>query len=243
LRANARYSLYLYRRRRRIRHPDLSEADSSIKLDMNSNSGTLLLAFGGLNRMIGIPPFEFLSLTGGLPVKRMFVRDRREAWYHRGLPQHGGSLEEVTDSLRELISTHGVERLVVAGNSAGGYAALLFGALLGAETVLSFAPQTTIDANVLASMGDHRWDDYLRAFRPDPQWTDLAVALPKVTNASTQFRIYFDDSLSVDRQHAERLRGLEGVRLYRFGRGSHYLVRELRDSGALARIIEGAVGE
>ena len=39
-----------------------------------------------------------------------------------------------------------------------GYAALLFGTLLGAEEVLCFAPQTVLDLDILADMGDHRWD-------------------------------------------------------------------------------------
>jgi pimeloyl-ACP methyl ester carboxylesterase len=232
-----RYLFNRYRRRSRLRHPDMSLEDNSIKLDMESDSRTLLLAFGGLNRVIGIPPFEFLSLTGELPVKRMFVRDRRQAWYHRGIPQHGETLDEVTESLRRLIASHGVERLVVAGNSAGGYAALLLGTLLEADTVLSFAPQTTIDMPTLKEMGDHRWDDHLRALTPDERWVDLAAALPRLRRADTRYQVYFDESLAQDRRHAERLIGLAGLRLYRFGRGSHYLVRALRDCGALERIL------
>jgi pimeloyl-ACP methyl ester carboxylesterase len=212
---------------------------------MASESGTLLLAFGGLNRRIGIPPFEFLSLTGEIPVKRMFVRDQAQAWYHRGIAGHGSSLVEVGESLRELIAAHDVERLVVTGNSAGGYAALAFGTLLGAETVLCFAPQTTIDLAALHAMGDHRWDDNLRPLAAagvlDPQWIDLREALAPARIADTRYEVYFDESLPTDRLHAERLLGLDGVRLYRFGRGSHHLVRTLRDAGALERILRRAI--
>jgi pimeloyl-ACP methyl ester carboxylesterase len=238
-----RYAKYRYRRWSRLRTAGKAgEQDNSIKLDMGSDSRTLLIAFGGLNRLIGIPPFEFLSLTGELPVKRMFVRDQREAWYHRGIPQHGRSIEEIADSLGRLISEHRVERLVVAGNSAGGYAALLFGTLLGAETVLSFAPQTTLDLDTLAQIGDHRWDEHLRPLKLEPRWVDLGAALPDARRAETRYQVYFDDSLPIDRLHAERLLGLDGLRLYRFGRGAHYLVRSLRDSGALGRIVRGALG-
>jgi pimeloyl-ACP methyl ester carboxylesterase len=212
---------------------------------MGSDSRTLLLAFGGLQGRIGMPPFEFLRLTGQFPVKRLFVRDVRQAWYHRGTPEHGESIEAVAESLGELISSHGVERLVTAGNSAGGYAALLFGALLGADTALCFAPQTTLDPAALAQIGDHRWDETLLplvdAGAIEDRWADLAVAIPASSRAGTRYNVYFDDSLLVDRLHAERLVGLEGLRLYRFGEGRHHLVRALRESGALERILRTAL--
>jgi hypothetical protein len=94
------------------------ERRPTLKLGMRGSSSTLLLAFGGLNRRIGMPPFEFLTLTGDLPVKRMFLRDHRGSWYHEGLPRRGDTLTAVADSLRAEISKLGVQRLVVAGNSA-----------------------------------------------------------------------------------------------------------------------------
>jgi hypothetical protein len=67
------------------------------------------------------------------------------------------------------------------------------------------------------------------------------VALPRASRGETRFHVFFDDSLSVDRLHAERLLGLEGLRLYRFGRGRHHLVRALREVGALERILRTAL--
>ncbi len=224
---------------------DLMDPDAPIGLDMASASGTLLLAFGGLVGQIGIPPFEFFSLTAQVPVKRLFVRDLHQAWYHRGIPGHGSDLPQVADALRPLLAEQGVERLVVAGASAGGYAALLFGTLLGAEEVLCFAPQTVLDLDILADMGDHRWDWRLglqtEAGAVDARFTDLRRVIPAARRAETSYRIYFDESLHADRMHAERLADLVGVRLYRFGRGSHNIARSLRDTGALERVLRGAL--
>jgi len=212
---------------------------------MASDSSTLLLAFGGLVGQIGIPPFEFFSLTARVPVKRLFVRDLHQAWYHRGIPGYGSGLPQVADALRPLLAHREVERLVVAGASAGGYAALLFGTLLGAEEVLCFAPQTVLDLDILADMGDHRWDWRLgrqtAAGAVDARFTDLRRVLPAARCAETVYRIYFDDSLHADRMHAERLAGQPGVRLYRFGHGSHNIARSLRDTGALERVLRGAL--
>ncbi len=221
------------------------DPDAPLGLDMTSDSRTLLLAFGGLVGQIGIPPFEFFSLTAQVPVKRLFVRDLRQAWYHRGIPRYGSGVPQVADALRPLLARQEVDRLVVAGASAGGYAALLFGTLLGAEEVLCFAPQTVLDLDTLAAMGDHRWDWRLgrqtAAGAVDARFSDLRRVLPAARCAQTSYRIYFDDSLQADRMHAERLADLPGVRLYRFGRGSHNIARSLRDTGALERVLRGAL--
>lgn len=243
---------YLTRRvrylKRRYRHrfpKALPDDDVPLSLDMDSDSRTLLIAFGGMRGRIGMPPFEFLSLTGTIPVKRLFVRDLRQAWYHRGMPGHGTTLLDVADALKELLAAHEVERLVIAGNSSGGYAALVFGTLLGADTVLCFSPQTILDLDVLASMEDHRWDEPLleltAAGALDPQWVDLRAALPEARQRNTRYHVYFDESLAVDRLHAERLGAIEGLRLFRFGRGGHYLIRRLRDAGALERLLRSAL--
>jgi hypothetical protein len=228
-----------------MRKPKGARDPVSVSLDMASDSRTLLLAFGGMQGRIGMPPFEFLRLTGEIPVKRLFVRDVRQAWYHRGTPEYGETIEAVADALREVLAGHDVERLVTAGSSAGGYAALLFGTLLGADVVLCFAPQTTLELGAMEEIGDHRWDELLvplvEAGSIDPRWADLAAALPQARRTHTRYQVYFDDSLPVDRLHAERLVGLEGLRLYRFGTGSHNLVRELRDLGALERILRTAL--
>ena len=224
---------------------DLESPEVPLSADMAVDSSALLLAFGGMVGRIGIPPFEFFSLAGTIPVKRLFVRDLRQAWYHRGVPHHGRTLAEVAASLRRLIAPHHLERLVVAGTSAGGYAALVFGTLLGADTVLCFAPQTVLDLELLAGMGDHRWDHRLEPLAAagdlDPRFADLRSVLPAARCADTAYRIYFDEALRADRLHAERLAGIEGVRLYRFGRGSHNMARSLRERGALARVLEGAL--
>jgi len=217
---------------------------------MANDSRTLLLAFGGMVGRIGIPPFEFFSLTGSMPVKRLFVRDLRQAWYHRGIPGHGSTITQVADSLSALLERAEIDRLVVAGTSAGGYAALVFGTLLGADSVLCFAPQTVLDLEILAGMDDHRWDDRLgrqyAAGAVDGRWTDLRDALPRARRTDTdyrgtEYRIYFAEKLPADRRHAERLAGLPGVRLYGFGHPGHNIARSLRDVGVLERVLRGAV--
>jgi len=231
---------------------EVHDLQQAVSLDLDVRSSTLLITFGGMARNMGIPPFEFFAATREIPTKRMFVRDLRQAWYHKGIDGYGRSLPAAAEALAELIAEHHVERIVTVGTSAGGYGALAFGTLLGAEKVLSFAPQTVIAPEQIAAMGDHRWDEPLQALAReralDPRWTDLREALPRERRSDTRYEVYFAQHNSKpgmgpgrDRMHAERLREVPGVRLYRFGRGGHLVVRTLREAGALDKVLRRAL--
>jgi len=223
----------------------LDDRELPVSLDMDSDSRTLLVALGGQRLRIGMPPFEFFRSTGNIPCKRLFVRDVNQSWYQMGLPGYARNFVGVADALRELIAEYDVERLVLAGASSGGYAALAFGTLLGADLVLGFAPQSTVDLDKLHEIGDHRYDDRLREVTAagviDPDWIDLRGQLQAARIADTRYHIYFAESLRPDRLHAERLRGLEGLRLYRFGKGDHNIARMMRATGALDRVLQQAL--
>lgn len=229
----------------------IDDPNSPIALDVAPRSDTLLVAFGGMRGQVGMPPFEFFKATGEIPVKRLFVRDLRQAWYHRGVPGHGETIDEVGANLLELADANGVERLVTTGNSAGGYAALVFGILLGADAVLCFAPQTVLEPAVLDEIGDHRWDEQLRelldADALDPRWADLARALPDAAPLSAarerrpRAAVYYDATYDADRFHAERLAAVPGLELHARQGGAHGLVREMRASGELDSILRGVL--
>lgn len=233
-------------RLRWLRWRYLADPGLALSLDMDRDSDTVLLSFAGLTPFGRGVGFEFESVSRSIPVKRMFVSDPHQCWYQRGMSRGGTTFADLADSLDQLLKGSRVERLVAIGTSAGGYAALVFGTLLGADTVLAFAPQTVLHPDVLARWDDHRWDTQLRPMANkhmlEPSWVDLRAALPQARIGGTRYNIYFDETLRADRLHAERLRGLDGVHLYRFGHGGHSLVRELRDRGVLGRVLRNALG-
>jgi pimeloyl-ACP methyl ester carboxylesterase len=220
--------------------------ERGVDLQLSEDSDTLLIAFGGLAQGLrGMAPFEFHGAARDLPVERMFVRDPRQAWYHFGIFRHGRTFVGVAESLDRLVERLGAERIVTVGVSMGGYAALAFGALLGAQTAVAIAPQTVIDPRVMAEMDDHRYvrrlGEVRAAGRLDPAWTDLASTLPGSSRAATRYEIYYAERFRIDRLHAERMADVDGVRLYRFGRGGHALALHLRDAGALEAILRRAL--
>ena len=224
---------------------DLEDPNRSLSFDFERDSTTLLIAFGGMQGLLGIPPFEFFKATGEIPVKRLFVRDLHQAWYHRGIPEYGDDIDQVADALRSLLEPHGVQRLVVAGNSAGGYAALLFGSLLEASTALCFAPQTVIDPEILENMRDDRWKQQLTALIDagalQRRWADLGSALPAVHNGRTRYEVFFDAGYELDRLHAERVSDVPGLTIHAREGGKHSIAQTMRASGELRAVLREAL--
>jgi dienelactone hydrolase len=211
--------------------------------DFSVASDTMVIACAAMSPLRP-PLFHLFEATTGFQVKRLFVRDPDRVWFQHGVPGFGRSIDEVADSLEAIVNEQDVERLVVMGSSAGGYAALAFGALLRADLVLSFSPQTTLDRAWLDGVGDDRWSGHLNTLDklggPDPRWTDLCVALPRETHPGTVFEVHYPTQLDADRRHAERLAGLPGVTMCGHDKAAHNFIRGLRNRGELPEIFRAA---
>jgi hypothetical protein len=209
-----------------------------ILLDLDHDSSTLVIAFAGLKGFLGgFPAFEFRRLLSSVDVKSVFIRDHYSAWYHRGVVDVGPGIDSVVAKLRELESE--AERVVMIGNSAGGYAALMFGALLGCET-WAFSPQTFVAKDLLWGAGDHRWDEELLALLDsgefDPRYGDLA---PVLAASEGRFNIYHGALDEIDLKHVGNVRELEQVNITTIENCDHRVVRYLRDSGWLRSFLLG----
>jgi pimeloyl-ACP methyl ester carboxylesterase len=211
--------------------------------ELTSPSSTMLIAFAAMSHNRP-PPFHFFEFTTGLPVKRLFVRDPERVWFQHGVPGFGDTIDEVAASLEALVDEQEVERLVVIGSSAGGYAALAFGSLLEADLVLSFSPQTTLDRAWREEVGDQRWNGHFNNLDalggPDPRWVDLRAALPRELRPRTVCEVHYPALYEEDVRHAERLAGLAGVKMVEHERGHHNFIQGLRSRGELAEIFRAA---
>jgi hypothetical protein len=207
-------------------------------VDLEHDTGTLVVAFAGLKGFLGgFPAFEFRKVLSSVDVKSAFFRDHYAAWYHRGVVDVGPGIESVVERLRELQQE--APRMVMMGNSAGGYASLLFAALLDCEGY-AFSPQTFIDPDLLRKAGDHRWDEELTVLLDsgcfDSRYGDLAPLLEK---SNGHFEIFYGALDGVDWKHIDPVRGIERVTVNRIENCDHRVVRHLRDSGWLRSFLQG----
>lgn len=200
-----------------------------------------MIAFGGVNgRLGGIPPFEFVRISAPSNARRVFVRDPRERYYHAPIRGLGSTIPTAARTIARL---RGDGPLLLVGNSAGGYAALLFGALVDADAVLAFSPLTTLRASDYDSTPfapSARVRALNAASFAQSAYFDLLDVL-ETTSPTGRLCVVYPQHSERDRWHAERLRGAPQVTLRPIDFGAHNVVRHLRGTGDLQRLLAEAV--
>jgi hypothetical protein len=203
--------------------------------------GTVLLAFGGLGQQLGVPPFEFFSLTAGYDVDRVFVRDTSRGFYHRGVTGLGGTIDEIAAHLAGLIPAG--SRVVTVGVSAGGYAALLFGALLGVDEVIAISPITCLTRRGRLLMGDRRWGPEVRAIdRRHPEQHRHLDLRAVAAGGLPPTAIHVARDHRLDRRHAARLEHRTEVEVHLQDGADHLVVKQMRADGALEAVLARSLG-
>lgn len=219
---------------------DLDDPTIAVAREPAEDASVTLVAFAGIRGGLGIPPYEFLRSTEGVRARRILIRDLDQVWYLRGVRGLGGSIAEAAAALRDEV---GDGRLVLTGNSAGGFAAIAFGALAGADEVHAFSPQTAIDRAHRARWLDGRWMGRMHQVRRLPSGTGPLDLSPLVRERpGPAIHLHYCGSHGRDARHAGHLTGLPGVTPHAHEGDGHRLVRDLRDRGDLARILARAVG-
>lgn len=215
-----------------------------VALDLDGGGRSLLILFGGIAGGVSMPVFEFFRLTAEFPGQKVFLRDPSRAWYQLGIPGIGDSAGAVRDFLEQTIARSGAERVIMAGASAGGFAALLFGAWCDIDAVLAFSPQTFIDAENRRRHGDDRWQPQIEALYEaiDGRGAilDLCRTLPR-TGMTPRVQIHVSNDDPLDLLHAHRLDDYANVEIVEHDRGGHRLVKTLRDRGALKPMLLAAL--
>lgn len=136
-------------------------------------------------------------------------------------------------ALREAGFFAGFRRVVFAGASMGGFAALAYAALVPGAAVLAFSPQSSLAKSVAPFETRYRyaarkWDWDSPAFRD-------AAAAP-----AGEITLVYDPFVAEDAAHAARLDGPQ-VRHLRVDHFGHRAVRQVKAVGALQELIEGVV--
>ena len=217
---------------------DLAPDSRRLVMTFGGFRGDVLEFGGGIHDTTGrVPVYEFARSLRSVPLKRVYVRDHAAAWYHKGVAGVAPDIEGVADRLREIAAC--AEEVVAIGNSAGGYGALLFGALLGAETHV-FSPQTFIAPELRTAHRDSRWIPQMAALGSDldHRYADLR---PVIAGSEGRFHVYYAAGHTLDVIHAEHLGALPQVTLHPIDYDRHDVIDGLRTCGWLAAFVQGLV--
>lgn len=111
-------------------------------------------AMGGIN----IQREEFVGSCMAIG-DALFVSDKMRSWGNSINP------EKLAEVFSRWSGDTAYEKVISIGNSMGGTNALLLGPLLGAHSILAFAPQYSVHHDYFPSLGDARWDEYRNKIR------------------------------------------------------------------------------
>ena len=119
----------------------------------------------------------------------------------------------------------------------GGYAAILFGILIDADIIHAFSPHTSI--------GDEKYIRHKKKVRKvkknfSTQYFDLKNVI-KLNKYNGVINIYYDAKDKIDTKHAKHLKRSKNIALHSFFGGGHGLIKILKDSGDLHRIITSSL--
>ncbi len=206
----------------------------------NPTQGCLLVFFSDIGGRYGMPFSELFNTVGDLPASIVFMQDPHRLWFHLGIKGIGGTIEAVAQYVKHFAVREDTKRIITAGYSGGGYAAILIGLLAGADEVHAFGPQTR-----LLQRRDSRYPDKIDRLhtmgRGDLRCLDLRQVLSRRSSIQTNIHIYYSLFDKRDRRHARNLASFEHVRAIGYPIVGHNIMRVFKDNGALTDILMAAV--
>jgi len=222
---------------------EINNSSEGVLTDIKGRTN-LLVSFGGIQAGLGVPLFEFFNSIAEIDCDKVFLRDFNQAWYQMGVDQKAPTPESIISLLQEIISRHSYDRVCFLGNSMGGYAAILFGALLQADQIIAFAPQTYIGRLKRLMTLDRRWRKQIGKIHgfvgKNTNYFDLKKHLKVNAPYHADIHIYYSSEYRLDKLHAERLASCHNITLHAHTEGGHNVVKAIRNRGDLQGIIKNA---
>jgi hypothetical protein len=216
----------------------------SLVVEIGADPSVLIVVFSGAKGVWGSRRnFDFAQATDRLNYSRILCRDPHHLWYHEGIDEEHCGIRAFVEYVGEHIEALEPKAMMFIGNSVGGYAALLFGHLLCADSVHAFAPQTCLQPDYVRRHrrldSPEKLDAYDRLWasrHAEWDWFDLNEVLEEHNGRTTYFVHHCADS-EPDRHAAEWIAGRRGVSLHGYPCDGHSVARHIARQKLLLKIL------
>ena len=201
---------------------------------------SLLFVRRPVNRLL--VTFDNLSNVGDTSVERepwafKFARDENIS--HLGIMAHVSDWYRDPDLIARMRKLKrdgffdGYDRVVFAGVSMGGYAAIAYGSIVPGAHVVSVNPQSTLNPDLVP------WETrYENGRRQD--WSLPLGDAAKLTTKLGRVNIFFDPYHALDHQHVGRFRG-KNIRVFNCWFSNHKTAVFLRKIDALKPVMRHCI--
>jgi hypothetical protein len=216
---------------------EIPEDSPTYYLDADRESSTLLVSLSVFPAPGGKSAFDFVRAAGPVNVKKMFVRDPNMLWYQKGTPGLGTDVPSMVEGLRSVITAQHVQRTVMIGNSGGGFAAILFGVLLGVDEIHAFNPPTLIHTPADTSMPD-RLLVLERELGLESPYLDLRKVLSQSLQDRTRIFVHYSRGDRKDKRHARYISSCPHVTIIEYPSVSHHVARFFAKRAMLSPLLQ-----
>lgn len=218
---------------------EISQDELTYRLDGAAQSDTMLISFAVFPAPGGKSAFDFIRSTNPIAVKKLFLRDPNMMWYQKGSPGIGDDVPGVVAFLKNIIARERCRRVVTIGNSGGGFSAILFGVLLGADEIHAFNPPTRLRIPDDTSAPD-QLAALVREQGNDVPWLDLRGMMREHLRPATKIFIHYSRGESRDKRHAKYLTEFPNVHLFEYPFVSHHVARFFAERAMLTPLLQAA---
>jgi hypothetical protein len=199
---------------------------------------TVILFCGAANRF-GVEINAFMLWLSHPSVNAIYLRDSRKSFYLGGLASIGNMAQTVA-KIRDDVAALGSERVVCIGSSAGVYAALNYGAMLGADTVLCFSGPTSLEAGSQMFADKPSYQNVAKLMEqenlPEPDLRAIYGA------NDVQVHFLYGEGSVFDAMQTKTLDGLPNVTIEKIPDwDQHFIIGELARRGRLADVLAESV--
>lgn len=144
-----------------------------------------------------------------------------------------GDLIARFEKLRDEGFFEGYDRVIFAGVSMGGFAAIAFGSLVPGAHVVSVNPQSTLDIGLVP------WETRYEGGRRQ-DWTLPLSDAAALTAGLGRVNIFYDPYHALDKQHVGRFSG-ENIEIFHCRHSDHKTAVFMRKIGALKPVMQAAI--